>query len=102
MRSAKGYCAILALFLTAAVPPLAGRIASIVGLEGAPAELAADYIATLYLCTLPLAFAPITDHIFIGLGNTRIPMALQATAVAFYQDHLWTQDAPLLSPTCSA
>lgn len=55
---------------------------ALLGLEGATAELAQGYLRTIYLCMLPLALAPVLDGVFIGMGNTLAPMALQGLAVA--------------------
>lgn len=45
------------------------------------AELTVTYLRTIYLLIAPLVLAPIVDNTFIGLGDTRVPMILQAIAV---------------------
>jgi MATE family multidrug resistance protein len=46
-----------------------------------PAALMEQYLGVIYLGVLPLVFAPIVENAFIAMGNTRVPMALQALAV---------------------
>ena len=52
------------------------------GAEGGVEPLARDYLGTIYLCLPLLAAKPFVDAVFIGLGNTLIPMALAGLAVA--------------------
>ncbi len=47
-----------------------------------PAALMEQYLGVIYLGILPLVFAPIVENAFIAMGNTRVPMALQALAVS--------------------
>lgn len=51
------------------------------GAEGAVAVLGRDYLGTIYLGLPLLASKPIIDSVYIGLGNTVVPMALAALAV---------------------
>jgi putative MATE family efflux protein len=74
--------AVIGLALTVAVRGGATGIVSLLGLEGATAAFARDYLRTLYLFAIPLALFPVVDAIFIGRGNTRVPMTLQCLAVA--------------------
>lgn len=62
----------------AAMPQIAGWL----GLEGAEAIATVDYMRAIYLGILPLALAPLVDNVFIAMGETRVPMALQIAAVA--------------------
>ena len=68
--------------LTLCVRPLLPWIVSLLGLEGEPAPMAEDYLDTLYLFMVPLTLFPVLDALFIGRGNTRVPMTLQCMAVA--------------------
>ncbi len=68
--------------LTVAVRANLGVIVQLLGLEGELAPLARDYLGMLYLFMGPMALIPVIDAIFIGRGNTRIPMLLQCLAVA--------------------
>lgn len=61
----------------AAMPAIAGWM----GLEGAEAIATVDYMRAIYLGILPLALAPLADNVFIAMGETRVPMALQIAAV---------------------
>ena len=70
------------LALTVTVVPRAHTISTGMGLSGEAGRLAGDYLGTLYLFMGTMAMFPIIDSIFIGRGNTRIPMALQTVAVA--------------------
>lgn len=72
----------LAALLTVLGTTLAPRIGSWLGLPGPAAQLAGEYLGTIYVFCLPLALAPIVDTIFIGMGNTAIPLALQLVAIA--------------------
>ncbi|MDP6763988.1 MAG: MATE family efflux transporter [Planctomycetota bacterium] len=73
---------VLALCLTAvgtlATPKLAGLLAA-----GAEQErMVRAYLGTIFLLVTPLVLTPIVDSTFIGMGDTRTPMILQAFAVA--------------------
>ncbi len=57
-------------------------IVGLLGLDGATAAFAEQYLGTLYLCSIWLFLSPVIDHIFIGRGDTRVPMLLQGTAIA--------------------
>lgn len=52
------------------------------GAEGAAMELAAAYLGTIYLVQPVIAFKPVLDAAYIGMGNTLIPMLLALLAVA--------------------
>jgi len=78
--------AILASLLLAVVVGFCGhaampQIAAWMGLEGAEAVATVDYMRAIYLGILPLALAPLVDNVFIAMGETRVPMALQIAAV---------------------
>lgn len=81
-RHALGLQTLLALALGALGWAATPAMVVLLGLEGTTAELAESYLRTIYLCMLPLALAPVLDGVFIGLGNTLAPMALQGLAVA--------------------
>ncbi len=44
--------------------------------------LMVGYLRTIYLGMLPLVLAPVVDNVYFAMGNTRVPMVLQAVAVA--------------------
>ena len=46
------------------------------------APLMTSYMRTIYIWILPLVLAPILDNLFIAMGNTKVPMVLQALAVS--------------------
>ena len=81
-RHALFFGLLIGAVLMAVVLPFVDGIVSLLGVEGEAANLAADYLGTLYLFIIPLAIFPVADSIFIGRGNTRIPMLLQVAAVA--------------------
>src|SRR5690606_23132746 len=56
-------------------------LVELLGLEGPAALQAVAYLRTIYLGIVPLALAPVVDGVFIGIGNTLAPMALQGLAV---------------------
>jgi len=58
-----------------------GDLTALLGLEDSVREGATSYLGTLYWFTLPMALAPTLETIFISMGHTRIPLAMQATAV---------------------
>ena len=60
---------------------VAGPAAAGLGLEGRTAELAAEYLRTIYWVTIPLALAPLVETFFIAMGNTVVPLGLQVLAV---------------------
>ena len=60
------------------VTPTLGRLFDV---APGPAALMEEYLGVIYLGILPLVFAPIVENAFIAMGNTRVPMALQALAV---------------------
>ena len=51
------------------------------GATGETAELATIYLQRIYACLPFLAWKPLTDAVFIGLGNTLVPMLLSALSV---------------------
>jgi MATE family multidrug resistance protein len=73
----------LAVGLTLSVvgSQLTPTITGWLGLEGATQEFANEYLSTIYLWILPLAFAPLVDNIFIGMGHTRVPLILVTLSV---------------------
>jgi putative MATE family efflux protein len=78
---------LLASGIVAALLGAAGWVASpwivqLLGLEEGTALQAQAYLRIIYLGMLPLALAPVLDSVFIGIGNTLAPMALQVLAVA--------------------
>lgn len=52
------------------------------GARGEVAALADDYLRVIYLGFPLLALKPVVDAMFIGMGNTVIPMILSGTSVA--------------------
>jgi len=56
-------------------------LARVLEADAKTAELTITYLRTIYLLILPLVFAPIVDNVFIGLGDTKVPMLLQGLAV---------------------
>jgi len=52
------------------------------GGSGEPARLAIQYLGTIYFVLPLVGFKPLVDSIFLGLGNTVIPMVLGIGAVA--------------------
>jgi len=63
-------------------PPSMPFVVGHVGLEGRAAELAVDYLATLFLCMLPMLFVPLFDNVLIGMGNTLVPLVTQLVSLA--------------------
>jgi putative MATE family efflux protein len=51
------------------------------GGSGAPADLATDYLGTIYLVLPMIGFKPLIDGVFFGLGNTFVPMCLSVLSV---------------------
>ncbi|MCE9592832.1 MAG: MATE family efflux transporter [Planctomycetes bacterium] len=70
--------AVFACLGPVATPHLVGLLK----LDPKPAAFLGDYLSSLYLFSLPLVFAPIVDHAFIGVGNTLIPSLLELGACA--------------------
>jgi MATE family multidrug resistance protein len=52
------------------------------GMRGATAEHALRFTRMMYWISIPLAFAPVIDFIFLARGNARVPLLLQALAAA--------------------
>ena len=71
----------IGLVLAAVGPPLAGPLAGVLGLEGAAAEMATDYLVWIFRAAPALALALLLDSVFIARGNTLVPMTLQALAI---------------------
>ena len=74
-----GVCLSIVLALT--VLPQISTIIEWLGLEGTTAEHGEAYLGTVYLFIGALVLFPILDSIFIGRGNSRVPMMLQCLAV---------------------
>lgn len=51
------------------------------GGAGAPAEFAEQYLGTIYLVLPMIGFKPLIDCVFLGLGNTVMPMLLSVLSV---------------------
>lgn len=51
------------------------------GAEGNVAVMAAQYVAVIYLVQPAICFKPVVDSVFIGLGNTTIPLVLAVLAI---------------------
>jgi putative MATE family efflux protein len=71
----------IALFLTIFGWLLTPLITRAFNVEPGVAPLMSEYVRTIYLCSLPLVFAPLVDNFLISMGNTRLPMWLQCFAV---------------------
>ena len=56
-------------------------VAATMEVDARTTEQTVTYLRPIYLGIAPLVLAPIIDNIFIGLGNTKVPMILQAFAV---------------------
>lgn len=80
-RHAIGFAIVLGLGFSALGPLITPGIISLLGVSGATAELARDYLGTLFLTSVPLFLAPTLDNVFIGRGQTRVPMFLQLSAI---------------------
>ncbi|HUR29513.1 MAG TPA: MATE family efflux transporter, partial [Planctomycetota bacterium] len=59
-------------------------IVEFLGLRGAAATFATDYLRTLYVCALPLVVAPALDHALIGMGNTLLMSVMELCAVLLH------------------
>ena len=75
----------LALFLALLVG-VAGElgtqpIVDALGLQGASAERAREYLRTLYALVPGFALAPVLDQLLLGLGNARAALVLQIVTV---------------------
>jgi len=51
------------------------------GAQGEVAVMAAQYLGVIYLVQPAICFKPVVDSVFIGLGNTTIPLALAVLAI---------------------
>ncbi|MGK0218733.1 MAG: putative MATE family efflux protein [Planctomycetota bacterium] len=56
-------------------------IAQLLGLEGAVAAGAVEYLRMGFLLTIPMGLAALVDNVFFGVGDTRTPLLLQLLAV---------------------
>lgn len=56
-------------------------IAQLLGLEGAVAAGAVEYLRMGFLLTIPMGLAALVDNVFFGVGDTRTPFLLQLLAV---------------------
>lgn len=52
------------------------------GIEGAVAGHAEDYLGTLFACMTVMVLVPVVDSALIGMGNTLAPMLLQLLAIS--------------------
>jgi len=57
------------------------HLAQPLGAQGAVVPLVGEYLRAMYLGIPALVLAPLLDGVFLGLGNTRLPMLLQGGAV---------------------
>ena len=73
-----GAAAVVGVAVWAVLYAVAGPVASALGLTGAPAALAADYLRALALCGLPIALGPVIDALFIAIGRPGWSLALHA------------------------
>lgn len=80
-RHSLGFAIVLGLGFSVLGPVATPGIISLLGVSGATAELARDYLSTLFLTSIPLFLAPTLDNVFIGRGQTRVPMLLQLSAI---------------------
>ncbi len=58
------------------------EITALLGLDAPASGFAEEYLGTLYALFLPIALVPVLDNVFIGRGRTKIPLCLDATAIA--------------------
>ncbi|MFT4539696.1 MAG: putative MATE family efflux protein [Planctomycetota bacterium] len=72
----------LAVLLSLAGPWIVPFVIESLGFAGDTARLGSEYLSTMYLFALPMAMAPLVDTIFIGMGNTRVPLLLTSVAVS--------------------
>ena len=81
VRHALLFGTVLGLLLLCFVRPAVPAIVGWLGLEGEAARHGVDYLGTVYLFIVPLVLFPILDSVFLGRGNSRVPMFLQTLAV---------------------
>lgn len=81
IRHGLGLGVLIALVLAGLGRLALPHLGALFEVEAGPAALMEDYLGVIYLGILPLVLAPIVDNVFIAMGNTRLPMALQALAV---------------------
>ena len=60
---------------------LSDSLSAAFDVEASVAPLMSEYLRTIYLCSLPMVFAPVVDNLFIAMGNTKLPLALQSLAI---------------------
>jgi len=72
-----GIAVVLATVGSVAAPWIAGWL----GLQGTLAAYATTYLRTLFLSGAALVFAPLVDASFAAMGNTWLPMKLEAASV---------------------
>ncbi len=60
---------------------LSDRLVVLSGAHGEVRALASGYLRTIYLVVPLIAWKPVVDAVFIGLGNTFVPMLLSGLAV---------------------
>ncbi|MCO4743855.1 MAG: MATE family efflux transporter [Proteobacteria bacterium] len=75
-------CAVIAAALVFGGVFVADHIPGWLGLSGLTAEYAATYLRWLFLTGGALVVAPLIDGCFNAMGNTRLPMLLQAAGLA--------------------
>src|SRR6185503_16282993 len=80
-RHALWFGVILGVAMTVTVVPAVPTIVGWLGLEGETARFGEEFLGPLYGFAVVLVLFPILDAIFIGRGNTRVPMFLQCLAV---------------------
>jgi putative MATE family efflux protein len=59
-----------------------GPVVDLLELRGEARAHAIDFLGTLFLWCIPLALAPTLDFLFLGRGNSLVPMSLQLLAFA--------------------
>lgn len=81
VQSALALALVLALVVGLAGWFGAGRLVEALGLEGASAALAREYLRTIYALVPGFALAPVLDQLLLGLGNARAALVLQIVTV---------------------
>ena len=72
---------VISLLLGAAGWFFAADLTRLFDVDADVAPLMTTYMSAIYLGILPLMFAPLLDNLFIGMGNSKVPMFLQVFAV---------------------
>ncbi|MEX1026163.1 MAG: MATE family efflux transporter [Planctomycetota bacterium] len=62
--------------------PLLGHLVDLLGLEAGARDAAYDYLYVILLFSPVMGLFPALDAVYLGRGETRTPMTLQAVAVA--------------------